>query len=95
MCGLSTELIQVELDTILDNLKEESLMDLDRFDRLSDKMDVIESSIRQRNKIEETHTVFDFSHIAMFLALGSVFGSLAGFIVEGRKPAEKKDFNKV
>ena len=95
MVVMSTEHIQLELDDMLNYLKEESLQDMDRFDRLSDKLDVIELSIRNRNKIEEAHTVFDFSHLATFITIGTVFGSIIGLIVEGRKSVEKKDFNKV
>jgi hypothetical protein len=87
--GEVAEQMQEELDVILATLKEEGLKDIERYDKLAEKMDIIEFSIKNRNRIEDTQSRFNFSHLAIFISFGGFLGSAISIVLARFQKKEK------
>ena len=88
----TTEQVQEELDEILAVMKEEAIGDVRQYDRLMEKLEIIEFSVKNRNRVEDTQTRFNFSHLAIFVIFGCILGCAVSIVLTKIQKPEKRSY---
>ena len=75
--------------------KEEKLRNLERDERLEEKIEALDLHVLQRNRIESTQTRLNLTHLLIFSSLGFVVGCAVSIIFVKIQKPEKPLHNKV
>jgi hypothetical protein len=75
--------------------KEEKLRNLERDERLEEKIEALDLHVLQRNRIESTQTRLNLTHLFIFSSLGFIVGCAVSIIFVKIQKPEKPFHNKV